>query len=221
MSDRQRKLPNAQTPRRSSDRERAVKGNLPHEKWDRFDLRELVTGAFVVSMILLGSGLHAQLYREASNLLTAQIMFEFPMALLAVCAGQAIRQPTKPMRIACVAVGVVGVLLSGTSTAIQGDAPWMIASGAWLVGSRTMPTKGVIWFSVEHCRAIEVTAMTSWACLIAAFLLLMLLTTLLPPRAPGGSAPAIVFALTWGAYYVGLGLLLPRVRKRLEFRQRH
>ncbi len=205
---------------RSSDRESAVKRDLPQEKRGRFDLRELVTGAFVVSMILLGTGLNPQLLREASNLLTAQIMFEFPMAMLAICAGQAIRYPAKPMRIACVAFGAIVVLLSGTSTAIQGDAPWMIVSGVWLVGSRTMPTKGVVWFSVEHCRAIEVTAMISWACLIATFLLLMMLTTLLPPREPGGSAPAIVFALTWGAYYLGLGVLLPRVRRKFEFRQR-
>lgn len=184
------------------------------------DLRELATGAFVVSMLLIGSQLWPRLFSEASDLLLGQLMFEFPMALLAVCAGQAVRHPSRAVRVACVLLGLFGVALAGSVNALQLDAPWAIAGGLWLLAARAAPPRGIDWFSSEHCRAIEVTAGTAWACLVGALLLLMLGQAMTPAQADSDALPSFVYAIVWGAYYLSLGLLLPRVRQRFIRPQR-
>ena len=184
------------------------------------DLRELGIGAFVVTMLLIGSEVWPGLFSDASDMLAAQVMFEFPMALLAVCAGQAIRQGSRAMRTACVLLGLFGVALAGTVNALRMDAPWAIVSGAWLLAARMAPPHGVDWFSAAHCRAIEVTAGTAWACLVVAILLLTLGSGIPSSRQDGQSALTIVYVIAWAAYYLGLGLLLPHVRRRFVLRQR-
>ncbi|MBK8284485.1 MAG: hypothetical protein IPK97_06150 [Ahniella sp.] len=191
------------------------------ERWaQQVDWRELATGAFVVTMLLIGSKISPDLFTHASDVLLAQVMFEFPMALLAVCAGQAIRHASTAMRAATVLVGLFGVALAGSVKAVQLDAPWAIASGAWLLASRVAPPRGIAWFSIDHCRAIELTAGTAWACLVVAILLLMLGSGIAPSKDDGQSAHAIVYVVAWGAYYLGLGLLLPQVRRRFNRQRR-
>jgi hypothetical protein len=181
----------------------------------QLDLRELATGAVVVTALMGGSRLWPGLHAEASSLVTAQVVFEFPMAWLAVCAGQAVRHASRAMRVACVVLGVLVVALAGSVHALEVDAPWMIASGAWLLAARVAPPRGLAWFGVEHCRAIEVTAGTAWAFLVGALALLMLGSAMTPKPSDVQSAPAFVYAIAWGAYYLSLGVLLPRVRRRL------
>ena len=190
---------------------------VPRPSWtEQVDLRELATGAFVVAMLLAGSKLWPGLYTQASDLVVAQVMFEFPMAWLAVCAGQAIRHAARAMRITCVVLGVLVVALAGSVNALQMDAGWAIASGAWLLAARVAPPRGVEWFSAEHCRAIEITAGAAWTLLLCTFAVLMLGRAMTPPQPDGESAPAFVYAIGWGAYYLSLGCVLPHVRRRFS-----
>jgi hypothetical protein len=111
-----------------------------------------------------------------------------------------------------VIAGLVVVAAGGTYTALDLGAPAAIAGGVSLLVARATPPRGVSWFSAEHCRAIEVTAGTAWACLVGAFLLLFLLAGL--GQQSGQAASSWVYALTWGGYYLALGLLLPWARRR-------
>lgn len=181
--------------------------------WEQqVDLRELATGAFLVTMLLVGSELWPDLFTDASDILLAQVMFEFPMALLAVCAGQAARHSSWAMRVACILLGLLAVALAGSVNALNMDAAWAIVSGGWLLATRAAPPRGIPWFSPEHCRAIELTVGTAWVCLLGALLLLVLGNATVPPHREGATSHAFVYAIAWGAYYVGLSLLLPYVR---------
>jgi hypothetical protein len=178
------------------------------------DLRELATGIFVVGMALLGSRLSPALFAEASNILLSQVMFEMPMAILAVGAGGAIKHSTAIKRTASICFGIAAVAAAGILTAISLDAPAAIAAGAWLIVARATPPSGVSWFSIEHCRAIEVTAGTAWACLVVAILLLFTLASMTPAQGGTKTPPGFVYAIAWGGYYLGLAFLLPYVRRR-------
>lgn len=176
------------------------------------DWRELATGILVVGMALFGNKLSPDLFAHAADILITQVAFEFPMALLAVCAGQAIALKTRARRAAYVGLGMAAVLAAGTQLALQLDAPAMIIGGAWLILARVSPQHGSPWFSAEHCRTIEVTAGTAWACLIVALLLLSLLAAMTTPGGQVQTPPNFVYAITWSCYYLGLALLLPHVR---------
>lgn len=177
------------------------------------DTRELSTGAFVVAMALLGKSFSSPLFAEASNIVATQVVFELPMALLAVCAGKAVSQPARGWRAAYVCAGLALVAASGIYTALDLGASWAITGGLWLILARAVPPHGISWFSTEHCRAIEVTASTAWALLIAGLALLWLLSSIVP-HPSDRSAPGVVYAIAWGCYYLALAFVLPAVRRR-------
>lgn len=176
------------------------------------DWRELATGVLVVCMALFGTDLGPVLSAHAKDILVTQVAFEFPMALLAVCAGQAIALKSRGLRTACVCLGAMGVLMAGAVWSLQLDAPVMIIGGAWLILARISPLGGSAWFSAEHCRTIEVTAGTAWASLVVALLFLSLAAAMTTPQGSAQTPPAYVYVLTWSFYYLGLALLLPYVR---------
>ncbi len=182
------------------------------------DTRELTTGAFVVGMALLGSKLSPQLFAEASAIVATQAVFELPMALLAVCAGKAVSQPTTGWRAAYVGAGLAIVAAAGVFTALDLGMPSAIAGGVWMIVARTKPPHGCSWFSVEHCRDLEVTAGTAWALLIGGLALLWLLS-IASPHPPGRTAPGFIYAIAWGCYYLALAFLLPHVRRRARTRR--
>jgi hypothetical protein len=179
---------------------------------DHVDLREVAVGAFVVTMAVLGSQVSPALFALSMDFIVVQAVFELPMALLAVCAGQALALSAVWKRAVMVGIGVTAVALAGSVTALQLDVPGAIVGGIFLIVARAARPPGTTWFSVEHCRAIELTAGTAWACLIGAFALLMLYSAIFLP--PGASeAPGLVYAFVWGSYYLALALVLPRVRR--------
>jgi len=203
MGEHRRNRLHAEDADRSLGRARSARRN--------FDPRELATGAFVVGMSLLGSKLSPRLFAHASSIVITQVVFEFPMALLAVFAGQAISQPTRGRRAAYVVAGLAMVTAAGVHTALDLRASWAILGGLWLILARAAPPRGCAWWSAEHCRAIEVTAGTAWACLIAGLALLWLLSASTPS---GQTAPGVVYAIAWGCYYLALAFVLPAVRRR-------
>lgn len=182
------------------------------------DARELSTGAFVVAMALLGKSLSSHLFTEASNIVATQVVFELPMALLAVCAGKAVLQPTRGGRVAYVCAGLALVATAGVYTALDLKATWAITGGLWMILARTAPPHGISWFSTEHCRSIEVTASTAWALLIGGLALLWLLSSIVP-HPPGKTAPGFVYAIAWGCYYLALAFVLPAVRNHFGGRR--
>lgn len=53
------------------------------------DVRELVTAVLVVAAVLIGSDAAPWLFAQSQDIVVSQVLFEFPMALLAVIAGYA------------------------------------------------------------------------------------------------------------------------------------
>jgi len=70
-------------------------------------------------------------------------------------------------------IGVTAAALAGTVTVFELDAPGAIVGGTFLIVARAARPHDTTWFSVEHRRAIELTAGTAWAYLIGAFALMV------------------------------------------------
>lgn len=185
------------------------------ELLQHLDLRELLTGVLVVSAALIGSQAAPTLFAQSRDIVITQVMFEFPMALLAVFAGYAEKRSARALRATILLFGAAAVLAIGFQHALIGGAPAAILPGLWLVYARLAPPGGVVWFSVRHCQIVSIVAGSAWAMLIGALMLLMILGALAPSGAHDDEAASWVYALVWGGFYLALAFAMPAVRRRL------
>lgn len=177
------------------------------------DVRELVTAVLVVAAVLIGSDAAPWLFAQSQDIVVSQVLFEFPMALLAVIAGYAEARKSRYWRAALLLFGALGVALAGAVHLLAMDALGGLIPGLWVIYSRLAPPAGVPWFSVLHCKLVTMTTGAAWATLVGALMLLMLLAGMAPAEGDSGEAQGWVYAVAWGLYYVALAFILPAVRR--------
>lgn len=177
------------------------------------DWRELVTGLLVVLTTIVGSQAAPWLFAQAQDVLLTQLVFEMPMALLAVVAGYAEARRSRFWRGFLLFFGAFGVMLAGLVKLLELDAPGGLIAGLWLIYARLAPPAGVAWFSALHCKCVHYTAGAAWALLIVALLVMMVLLSLAPSGDRTGAVSVAIYALCWAFYYTSLAFVLPVVRQ--------
>ena len=178
------------------------------------DLMELMTGAFIAVMCVVGNDAVPWLFAQARDTVLSSIAFEMlGMPILGLFADHAMLSVQRVPRIAWLAVGVVLSFICGALTAIMFLAPGLILAGVWLIKSRLQCPAKLVPYSREHCYVISCVALSAWLVLLLAMVLLMFLSSVAGTTATGESA-AWSYALTWGGFYLTLAIALPIVRRR-------
>jgi hypothetical protein len=188
------------------------------------DWQDLLVGVFVSGVIVVGPGLGDTIRSLAEGIIVVQLLFELPMALLAVAAGQAARVAGRVARITLLSLGAFAVILSGVGYALEFGLLLVALPGVFAVISRTRRSRAdQIRFGIEHCSAVERVAGVSWGWLV----LLILGTSLFA----GISSQPISLTVTdgainwfgavfWLVYYAGLSIAVPAARQgRVPWRE--
>lgn len=182
------------------------------------DWQDLLVGAAVAAVILLGPSLGETMHTLAQGIVVAQLFFEMPMALLAVVAGKAAQASARAARIALLSFGCVVVVAAGVAYALQFGVLLALLPGIFAVLSR-MRRAGPAQerFSVEHCVSVERVAVTAWVWLLAMFLVtvgvVMISGKPITVGGAAGSAANWIAAALWLVYYAGLAFLVPAARR--------
>lgn len=179
-----------------------------------FDLLELMTGAFIASMCLIGKDTFPWLFAQARDTVLCAVTFEiFGTLVLALFADHAMLSVQRVRRIAWLSFGVVLAFISGALFTLVLLQPGLMVAGAWLLKTRLQCPASLEKYSREHCYVICSVAQTAWLCMLLAFVLTILLTSIVGTNAVGESA-AWVYAFVWGGFYLMLAIIMPGVRRR-------
>jgi hypothetical protein len=194
------------------DKRGSRRAGIPELEW-----QDLLIGVFVAAVIVVGPGLGETMRALAAGIIVVQMLFELPMALLAVAAGQAARVATRVARISLLVLGTFAVIAGGVGYALEFDVLLIALPGVFAVISRTRRSDaGQVRYSAEHCRTVERVAGVSWGWLV---LMILCATTFAgissQPISLAVTADAINWfgAAFWLVYYAGLSYVVPAARR--------
>jgi hypothetical protein len=186
----------------------------------QLDPWEAATAVFVFTVTLAGNHFGGLVLQTAGSIISMSVICEFAMAWTAVALGRSVPSGNwwriLPRLILALAIYVGCV----TMFVWKARAFYLIPQALWILAGRIRPRRGVSLMSDQNLRRFTTTGIVGVVLVFAHWMVIGFAAIVadkfgLAIKTDGMTiAPPWIYAVVWGAYYLELAYLVPRIDGR-------
>jgi hypothetical protein len=180
------------------------------------DWRELATGLFMVTAMLVPRVVGVDIHAEAVQAGTVELISSFYIILVALFAVYSTAAANPVYAFCGFAAGCLAYAISVCSILFDLGSPSIAAQVLWLLWTRVRPTADTPAWTLRHYHSVVTICMASWVSLVLFMILAFALSTLFSIDADPGSHSKTLTngaaAFAWGSYFLVQSILTPYAR---------
>jgi hypothetical protein len=180
------------------------------------DWRELATGLFMVTAMLVPRVVGVDIHAEAAQTGSVELISSFSIVFVALFSVYSTAAANPVYALCSFVVGCAAYVMSVSSILIDLGSPTIAAQVLWLLWTRVRPTADTPAWTQKHYHSVVNICMASWLSLVLFMILAFVLSTLFSVNAEPGSHTRTLTngaaAFAWGCYFLFQSILTPYAR---------